>query len=777
MNVPSFQATAGLVWRTKRPYIGATFLVTSGVVVAYAPFGSSLELLPTNAASTVIGLVIGGLIFLTGLFALARPEWSTVLGMVGVVFSIFSVVSTFGGLIIGLIFGNVGGYLLIAWEKPDLQRSRDTNDFETVERNSKNGVFRREKTYSVLSGPNVTGKGTHESRRTATYEDDLGENRLRFAWQSDPYARESTTESEIAEANDVPKAESKKDVHEDKLDASEELWDEFLGHRDSAISENSVAEGISQTEDTTHTAEGPSSSRVIAPFGREKTTENPPVEARLDDALERVAHGAIVSFPSLLFTKTISFATTSVLTNGFSGSSYGLYVLASKFVAFLRNPTSGLLTGLNRFLPSASNDERDVFATAVSLLMMGIGTVLGAGLFLIAPHLTRALDYGHQFQLFLRIFAVWFPGSLWLQTIETILESIEEVGALNVFFRFVFPVADFAAVVLGTFILQNFVAVVLGQVLIGALITVVLTGWVLWRLEFVPRIRGVNATRLRQKYIRYSTPLVGRKIVMTFNGAILYVLIAVFLSSVAAGVFAVGILVSSLVSFPLSLNNQFISPVVADLYDRDDHEALVRLYQVTTRLILVASTGLAIPLLVHRGPVMRLFGQTFAEYAYLLPVFIFAQFVGSVVGSDTILLTMTDRQRATLWIQFATGLVFVLVAIPLTIEYGLLGLVATYLLKTVMANSLEILALYHLNGYFPFTWLHLKPLLAGLAFLVIVLSGKFALSGPTAQVIATVGGLVVYGTILYVLGFTRAERRLAESMFARYRESVSRLLT
>lgn len=76
---------------------------------------------------------------------------------------------------------------------------------------------------------------------------------------------------------------------------------------------------------------------------------------------------------------------------------------------------------------------------------------------------------------------------------------------------------------------------------------------------------------------------------------------------------------------------------------------------------------------------------------------------------------------------------FVLVAIPLTIEYGLLGLVGTYLLKTVMTNSLEILALYHLNGYFPFTWLHFKPLLAGMAFLGIVLTGKFVLSGPTAH--------------------------------------------
>lgn len=774
MNVPSDLTTGHTPGGAKRPYLGATLLIISGLIVGYVPFGFPLESLPMGWTSSAIGLMFAFLIFLTGLSALIRPGLSTFLGIAAVGFSILSVVSTLGGLIIGSMVGITGGNLLIAWHPPNIQRNRNTLDSDSIGITSGTVDSRQNDAMSVTSGTNATCVRTPESLRKTTNDEGYEENQRRFIWQSDPYARQATKMGKGI--NDIPKGKPKTDATKNARAAGEEHWDKDQKQRNLTISENSTDCNSSPTSDTKHSHEFSSVHGYTSTYATEPNIGKSSVEARLEDALERVAHGAIVSFPAILFTKGISVATTSVLTNGFSGSSYGLFVLAGKFVSFLRKPTSGLLTGLNRFLPAASGNEQDVFATAVSLLILGIGTVFGAGLFLIAPHLTRAFDYGQQFQLFLRIFAVWFPGSLWLQTINAILRSIEEVEAYNVAFRFVLPSADFVAVIIGTFIFQNFVVVVAGQVLITALITIVLTGWLMWRLEFVPQVRGVDAVQLRRKYVRYSIPLVGRQIIMTFKSAILYVLIAVFLSSIAAGVFAVGTLVSSLVSLPLVLNNQFISPVVADLYEHDDHEALIRLYQVTTRVILVCSTGLAIPLLVHRRTVMQFFGPSFAEYTHLLPVFIFAEFVRSIVGSDSIILIMTDRQRATLWIQFVTGLLFVVVAIPLTMKFGLPGIVTTYLIITLMTNSLEIIALYHLNGYFPFTLLHLKPLLAGLPFLIIVFSGKFVLSGPIAPLIGTFAGLLVYSVILYGLGFTRTERRLGALLFKRYRGTTSQFL-
>lgn len=509
-------------------------------------------------------------------------------------------------------------------------------------------------------------------------------------------------------------------------------------------------------------------------FGREQS-DTIAVNTRLEDALERVAHGAVVSFPSILFGKGLSFVTTSILTNGFGGSSYGLWILAKKLVSFLRSPTSKFLTGLKRFLPTASKTEQDIVTTVASLLVLGPGIVFGAVLFLMAPFVTQTFDFGYQFQLFVRIYAVWFPGSLLLITINSILQALEEVEALNLLFRFVFPLADLVAVGVGVYLFHDFVVVVVGQILIGAFLTFILTGWLIWRGEFSPRIRGATATSLRSRYVLYSLPLVGRQVVNTLNSAGFYLLIPVFLSSVAAGVLAVGGLVSSLVLLPLTLNNQFIDPVVADLHEGNDQDALVQLYQITSRLVLVGSIGMAIPLLVYRGTVMSLFGPTFVEYSSLLPLFILAKLAKVLPGSDGIILKMTDRERAVMFIDIATALFVLSTAIPLTMMFGLWGLVVSFLAQATVSNGLQLFALYHLNGYHPFTRLHMKPLLAAGPFLLSAFAAKLLLSGVLAPLAGTLVGMAMYGMTLYKLGFTTTERRLAMSLLSRYRGTLFRI--
>lgn len=60
-----------------------------------------------------------------------------------------------------------------------------------------------------------------------------------------------------------------------------------------------------------------------------------PVDARLDDALERIAHGATVSVPSTLLQRALTLAFTAVLTNGFAASPYGVFALARRLQRFL----------------------------------------------------------------------------------------------------------------------------------------------------------------------------------------------------------------------------------------------------------------------------------------------------------------------------------------------------------------------------------------------------------------------------------------------------------
>jgi O-antigen/teichoic acid export membrane protein len=215
----------------------------------------------------------------------------------------------------------------------------------------------------------------------------------------------------------------------------------------------------------------------------------------------------------------------------------------------------------------------------------------------------------------------------------------------------------------------------------------------------------------------------------------------VYLSSVAGGVFAVGFLLGALVRLPLMGINQFIPPVAAALHHENHRESLRRLYHVTSRLVLVGVTGLAVPVVVYREAVMALFGPTFTEYAPLLPGFITAQYAACAAGSVGILLKMTDNQRALLVVNVVITAFLAVTAVPLTTEFGLPGLVASYVLMLTVNNALEVAVLYYLEGLQPFTRLHAKPLLAAVPLAAVTLAAKLAVPGPAGPFVGTATGL------------------------------------
>lgn len=500
------------------------------------------------------------------------------------------------------------------------------------------------------------------------------------------------------------------------------------------------------------------------------------VEAHLEDALERVAHGATVSVPAILLQRGLTVIFTATLTNGFAASSYGLFALARRLQRYLLMLTVGFGSGLSRFLPNTDSDaERDVIATFATLLLLSVATVFGVGLFVAAPVITRLVDEGSQFSLLLRIFAAGLPATVWLFAVTGIMRALEEVGPLNLTLRVGFPAAQLLVGVVAAYVFAD-----LAVAAVGVLLTVGLTGvvgvvWLARERGLRPRLRGPDAAALRRRYLEYTIPLFLGGFATTTQRLGFYPLIVVFLSSVAGGVFAVGALLGMLVRLPLMGINQFIAPVAAALHEEGHREALARLYHVTSRLVLVGVTGLAVPVVVYRETVMGLFGPTFVEYAPLLPGFILAQYAACAAGSVGILLKMTDHQQALLVVNIAITAFLAVTAIPLTMEFGLPGLVLSFLLMLTVNNGMEVVVLYYLEGLQPFTRLHAKPLVAAIPLAAVALVARAVFSGMAAPVVGTALGLVAYAGTVRTLGFTRVERRLGRTLVSRYRQAAGEL--
>ncbi|MFB6146326.1 MAG: lipopolysaccharide biosynthesis protein [Halobacteriaceae archaeon] len=495
------------------------------------------------------------------------------------------------------------------------------------------------------------------------------------------------------------------------------------------------------------------------------------------DAVDRLAHGATVSVPSILLQRGLMVAFTAVLTNGFGAGSYGLFALARRLQRFLRRLSMGFRNGLSRYLPTAESDaERDLLITVGAVLLVGSTTVFGAALYLAAPAIADLAGEGGQFRLFLRIFAAGLPVTILLYVVTETLRGLEAVAPFNLALRIGFPVAQLGVGVVGTVLLDDLALVAVGVVAAMGLTGLVAAGWLVRSVGVRPRWPDGPEWTVWRRYVRYTVPLFANGIAMTTQRLGFYPLIVLYLSGVAGGVFAVGILLGRLVRLPLAGINQFIPPVAAALHDEGHRVSLQRLYHVTSRLVLTGVTAIAVPLIVYRVPVMGLFGPTFVEFAPLLPGFVVAQYAACGAGSVGILLMMTDNQRAILAVNLTITAFLIVTAVPLTITDGLPGLVVSYVLMLTVNNAMEVAALYYLEGLQPLTRRHARPLVAAVPFVGIALAARTALSSPAGPVVGTVLGVAAYAVALSLLGFTPVERRLGATLLERYRTALGRAL-
>jgi hypothetical protein len=123
-------------WRTQRPFLGGVMLCLAGLLITWVPMQILPDLLFIGgevAGFLAIGTMFGVFVFLTGVYALYKPEHSTEIGVVGIVLSILSLFGSLGGLLFGLLFGIIGGNLCFAWEPTEDVSEDAPSESDTVD--------------------------------------------------------------------------------------------------------------------------------------------------------------------------------------------------------------------------------------------------------------------------------------------------------------------------------------------------------------------------------------------------------------------------------------------------------------------------------------------------------------------------------------------------------------------------------------------------------------------------------------------------------------------
>lgn len=102
-------------WRCSRPFWAGVWAMLGGAIIAYVP-ATAFKLFLIANSSLIIGVLVGAVIAFFGLMLWFAPSLRLLLGVLILLLSLVSFfTSDFGGLLLGMLMGLVGGSLALAW--------------------------------------------------------------------------------------------------------------------------------------------------------------------------------------------------------------------------------------------------------------------------------------------------------------------------------------------------------------------------------------------------------------------------------------------------------------------------------------------------------------------------------------------------------------------------------------------------------------------------------------------------------------------------------------
>lgn len=102
-------------WRRSRPFWGGFWTILGGLLMALGPL-TAIKVILVAGTTVLFGILVGVIVVAMGLFLWFTPQLRQVVGILAVLFSLVSLItSDYGGFVIGLLLGTIGGAMGFAW--------------------------------------------------------------------------------------------------------------------------------------------------------------------------------------------------------------------------------------------------------------------------------------------------------------------------------------------------------------------------------------------------------------------------------------------------------------------------------------------------------------------------------------------------------------------------------------------------------------------------------------------------------------------------------------
>lgn len=462
--------------------------------------------------------------------------------------------------------------------------------------------------------------------------------------------------------------------------------------------------------------------------------------------------------------RVLSLAFPFVVTAGLGAATYGYLSVLRRVRTVLDEVLTGLSAGHSRTIPRYDEPGQRSVLFASLMLVAGVGVVLCSAVVAVRSQIVARSLFEMRHLPTLAVFAAGLVPTVLLVYVASVFRAYRRVRRSVLVSRVARP----GAVLLGALVAVAAGATGATGVWLAVVTTLAIVATVAVATVVLATPLGIDAVRTAPvgDFLTYvaGTSLVG--LLGAGQRQVVFVLMAVVLSPVGAGLFSLSLLVAGVVRWPLKGINRALSAIAAELYDNNETAAIEQLYRRTSRVAAFLTVPVVVLTVSHAREILTAFSAAYGPGAPVLGLAVAGQFVAVLAGSNGLLLLMTDNERPAAVLHLLHVLVVLPVMVVLARRYGVVGLGAAYAFSLLFNNATELWLLRRLEGFRLFTREHW--LVAGLCALAALCGSAIAaVTPPLLSLPGTVALTVGVTALIHRRLLTGTDRRMVTVMFRR----------
>jgi O-antigen/teichoic acid export membrane protein len=497
----------------------------------------------------------------------------------------------------------------------------------------------------------------------------------------------------------------------------------------------------------------------------------------------KVTSHSAVFFLGTIFNALAAYGFKIYLAHTLGARLLGIYALGMTIVGITSIfNTLGISQASVRFVSSYTATQRydllrAFLARGISLLLLCNG-ILAIAMLLVGPRI--AVHFYHTPEL--AGYISWFTWIMVIGVFTTffshVLGGYKDVARRTVINYFIGTPTTILLTVLFVSAGLGLKGYIAAQILAGCLVLMLL-GSLVWRLTPKPaRSFSGGLAPVDKETVSVATTTLGLALLGFAMNQTEIVALGRYRGPHELGVYALASAIVVFVCIVLTSVNQIFGPTIADLFAREEHDLLSRMYHTLTKWIFGLTLPLAVMIIIFSHPIMRIFGHDFEPGWIILVIGTIGQMCNAAVGSSGSMLYMTGHHRQLIWIQSGVALIIVLLNLLLVPKWGIVGAIVASAIANMAVNICYLIGVKRTLGLFPYDTSYFRLLLpsAGMVFVLFVVR---EVGGPAWPIWLTLGTALALAYLIFIgivaaFGLNADDKLIAQMIRARVQGMIFR---